>query len=215
MQARHTHPHRAPAASFRVVCPAAWRSRVRRRYTNIVWLTIFFHAFGGLTVAAVVKYANSILKGFAAGAAHRRSQALGPVRGTSSVLCYAGISIVTACILSIYIFDFVASGQASDIAGRGCLAWGAMCADVRSSCSARRWSSARRTSTPCPGSGRCGARVLPDQTPARRSVSKQLSVRVCRRSKAAKQTRISFPSPLGFGAAAPALISRRAPRRHA
>ncbi len=50
-----------------LLCAVARRCSGPCRYTSIVWLTIFFHAFGGLTVAAVVKYANSILKGFAAG----------------------------------------------------------------------------------------------------------------------------------------------------
>ncbi len=58
-------PQRMRRDSLR--CAVARRGSGPCRYTSIVWLTIFFHAFGGLTVAAVVKYANSILKGFAAG----------------------------------------------------------------------------------------------------------------------------------------------------
>jgi solute carrier family 35 (UDP-sugar transporter), member A1/2/3 len=52
-------------------------------YTNIVWSVIFLQAVGGLVVAVVVKYADNILKGFA-----------------------ASFSIITSCILSIFLIDF-------------------------------------------------------------------------------------------------------------
>jgi UDP-sugar transporter A1/2/3 len=34
-------------------------------YNGLTWLTIFLHALGGIAVALVVRYANSIMKGFA------------------------------------------------------------------------------------------------------------------------------------------------------
>jgi solute carrier family 35 (UDP-sugar transporter), member A1/2/3 len=52
-------------------------------YTNTVWSVILLQAVGGLLVAVVVKYADNILKGFA-----------------------ASFSIVTSCILSIFVTDF-------------------------------------------------------------------------------------------------------------
>lgn len=53
-------------------------------YSAIVWTVIFLQAVGGLVVAVVVKYADNILKGFA-----------------------ASFSIITSCALCIIIFDFV------------------------------------------------------------------------------------------------------------
>jgi len=52
-------------------------------YTHIVVAVIFLQGLGGLVVAVVVKYADNILKGFA-----------------------ASFSIVTSCILSYFVFDF-------------------------------------------------------------------------------------------------------------
>jgi UDP-sugar transporter A1/2/3 len=52
-------------------------------YNNIVVMVILLQAVGGLVVAVVVKYADNILKGFA-----------------------ASFSIVTSCILSYVAFDF-------------------------------------------------------------------------------------------------------------
>jgi UDP-sugar transporter A1/2/3 len=52
-------------------------------YNNIVWLVIFLQAIGGLVVAVVVKYADNILKGFA-----------------------ASFSIITSCIICYFFFDF-------------------------------------------------------------------------------------------------------------
>ncbi|KAI8908029.1 nucleotide-sugar transporter-domain-containing protein, partial [Gorgonomyces haynaldii] len=52
-------------------------------YTIWTWFAIILQAFGGLVVAAVVKYADSILKGFA-----------------------VSISIVISSIASVFIFDF-------------------------------------------------------------------------------------------------------------
>lgn len=52
-------------------------------YNNIVIMVILLQAIGGLVVAVVVKYADNILKGFA-----------------------ASFSIVTSCILSYLAFDF-------------------------------------------------------------------------------------------------------------
>lgn len=52
-------------------------------YSSVVWFVIFLQAVGGLVVAVVVKYADNILKGFAASA-----------------------SIVTSSILCMAFFDF-------------------------------------------------------------------------------------------------------------
>jgi len=52
-------------------------------YDVAVWSVIVLHAFGGIIVAVVIKYADNILKGFAASAA-----------------------IIISCIVSIYIFNF-------------------------------------------------------------------------------------------------------------
>lgn len=52
-------------------------------YNHIVWLVIFLQAIGGLVVAVVVKYADNILKGFA-----------------------ASFSIITSCIICYFFFDF-------------------------------------------------------------------------------------------------------------
>ena len=52
-------------------------------YHKLVWLIIAMQAFGGLLVGVVVKYADNILKGFA-----------------------AAVSIVVSCIVSVYLFKF-------------------------------------------------------------------------------------------------------------
>jgi len=52
-------------------------------YNSMVWIVILLQAVGGLVVAVVVKYADNILKGFA-----------------------ASFSIVTSCILCYFVFDF-------------------------------------------------------------------------------------------------------------
>jgi len=52
-------------------------------YTPTVWFVIFLQAVGGLVVAVVVKYADNILKGFA-----------------------AAFSIITACIICYFFLDF-------------------------------------------------------------------------------------------------------------
>ena len=52
-------------------------------YTGLVWTVIMLQAIGGLVVAVVVKYADNILKGFA-----------------------ASFSIVTSCLLCYVFFDF-------------------------------------------------------------------------------------------------------------
>ncbi|PFX18667.1 UDP-galactose translocator-like [Stylophora pistillata] len=52
-------------------------------YHKLVWLIIAMQAFGGLLVGVVVKYADNILKGFA-----------------------AAVSIVVSCIVSVYLFQF-------------------------------------------------------------------------------------------------------------
>ena len=52
-------------------------------YTTIVWVVIFLQAVGGLVVAVVVKYADNILKGFA-----------------------ASFSIITSLIMCYFMFDF-------------------------------------------------------------------------------------------------------------
>jgi len=52
-------------------------------YDFAVWSVIMIHAFGGIVVAVVIKYADNILKGFAAAAA-----------------------IILSCVASMYIFDF-------------------------------------------------------------------------------------------------------------
>jgi len=52
-------------------------------YDIAVWSVIMLHAFGGIVIAVVVKYADNILKGFASSAA-----------------------IIISCVVSMYIFDF-------------------------------------------------------------------------------------------------------------
>jgi len=52
-------------------------------YNNVVYGVVLLQALGGLVVAIVVKYADNILKGFA-----------------------ASFSIVTSCILEMFFFDF-------------------------------------------------------------------------------------------------------------
>lgn len=52
-------------------------------FTPMVWLVVFVQAAGGLIVAVVVKYADSVLKVFA-----------------------ASFSIVASCIVSVFLFDF-------------------------------------------------------------------------------------------------------------
>ena len=52
-------------------------------YDIAVWSVIMLHAFGGIVIAVVIKYADNILKGFAASAA-----------------------IIISCVVSMYIFDF-------------------------------------------------------------------------------------------------------------
>ena len=52
-------------------------------YHGLVWLIIAMHAFGGLLVGVVVKYADNILKGFA-----------------------ASVSVVISSVVSVYLFNF-------------------------------------------------------------------------------------------------------------
>lgn len=52
-------------------------------YHKLVWLIIAMQAFGGLLVGVVVKYADNILKGFA-----------------------AAVGIVISCVVSVYLFSF-------------------------------------------------------------------------------------------------------------
>ena len=52
-------------------------------YHKLVWLIIVMQAFGGLLVGVVVKYADNILKAFA-----------------------AAVSIVVSSIASVYLFEF-------------------------------------------------------------------------------------------------------------
>ena len=52
-------------------------------FDSLVWFCVILSAFGGLLVAVVVKYADSIIKGFA-----------------------TSISIVVSTIISIFIFEF-------------------------------------------------------------------------------------------------------------
>lgn len=57
-------------------------------YDSMVWLVIILQSLGGLLVAVVVKYADNILKGFAASSA-----------------------IVVSCVVSVFFFDFNLSLQ--------------------------------------------------------------------------------------------------------
>ncbi|XP_022097356.1 UDP-galactose translocator-like isoform X5 [Acanthaster planci] len=57
-------------------------------YTNYVWSVIFLQAFGGLTVAVVVKYADNILKGFA-----------------------TSVSIIVSTVAAVYLFHFQVNVQ--------------------------------------------------------------------------------------------------------
>ena len=52
-------------------------------YTQMTWIVVVLQAIGGLVVAVVVKYADNILKGFA-----------------------ASFSILTSCIVCIFVFDW-------------------------------------------------------------------------------------------------------------
>lgn len=52
-------------------------------YHKLVWAIIAMQAFGGLLVGVVVKYADNILKGFA-----------------------AAVAIVISCVVSVYLFSF-------------------------------------------------------------------------------------------------------------
>lgn len=52
-------------------------------YDGLVWGIVLLYALGGLTVAAVVKYADNILKGFA-----------------------TSVSILLSCVVSTFLFDF-------------------------------------------------------------------------------------------------------------
>jgi len=52
-------------------------------YTNITWMVVLLQAVGGLVVAVVVKYADNILKGFA-----------------------ASFSILTSCFVCIFVFNW-------------------------------------------------------------------------------------------------------------
>jgi UDP-sugar transporter A1/2/3 len=63
--------------------PQVYNSGFFYGYNSIVIIVILLQAVGGLIVAVVVKYADNILKGFA-----------------------ASFSIVTSCILSYFFFDF-------------------------------------------------------------------------------------------------------------
>ncbi|CUG88453.1 UDP-galactose transporter, putative [Bodo saltans] len=56
------------------IIPTWWnphlpRFRFWQGYNGMTWCLVFVHAFGGLLVAVVVKYADNILKGFATGVA--------------------------------------------------------------------------------------------------------------------------------------------------
>lgn len=57
-------------------------------YDAVVWFILGLQAFGGLLVGVVVKYADNILKGFA-----------------------AAVSIVLSCVVSVYLFHFRLSTQ--------------------------------------------------------------------------------------------------------
>jgi UDP-galactose transporter len=52
-------------------------------YSTQVWFVVFNQAFAGLVVAAVIKYANNVLKGFA-----------------------VAVSIILGSFISIFLFDF-------------------------------------------------------------------------------------------------------------
>lgn len=55
---------------------------VLQGYSSLTWVVVFLQAFGGLVVAAVVKHADNVLKGFA-----------------------TSISIILSTLLSFYLFD--------------------------------------------------------------------------------------------------------------
>lgn len=57
-------------------------------YTLLTWIVVLLQAQGGLLVAVVVKYADNILKGFA-----------------------TSLSIILACVVSVYVFQFQVSAQ--------------------------------------------------------------------------------------------------------
>jgi UDP-sugar transporter A1/2/3 len=57
-------------------------------YNHLVWAVVFMQAGGGLIVAAVIKYADNILKGFA-----------------------VSISLVLSCVGSAVFFDFIPTSQ--------------------------------------------------------------------------------------------------------
>lgn len=61
---------------------AIWNDGLFQGYSILVWVVVFLQAFGGLIVAAVVKHADNVLKGFA-----------------------TSISIILSTLLSFYLFD--------------------------------------------------------------------------------------------------------------
>jgi UDP-galactose transporter len=63
--------------------PVVWNKGFFYGYNWVVWTVVLLQAVGGLVVAVVVKYADNILKGFA-----------------------ASFSIVTSCILCYFFLDF-------------------------------------------------------------------------------------------------------------
>ena len=74
-------------------------------YTSVVWSVVMLQAVGGLVVAVVVKYADNILKG---------KTLLSTIKAKKHCIfvymCVIGFaasfSIITSCILSIFILDF-------------------------------------------------------------------------------------------------------------
>ena len=57
-------------------------------YNNLVWCVVSLQAFSGLVVALVLTYADNVLKGFA-----------------------TSLSIILACVVSTYLFDFIITMQ--------------------------------------------------------------------------------------------------------
>lgn len=100
------------------VFPPMWNPRLPKfrfwqGYDAMTWCLVLVHAFGGLLVAVVVKYADNILKGFATGVAVIVSGAFAAVfwEYKPSLLFVLGCVLVTASSMLYHTKDRAASGR--------------------------------------------------------------------------------------------------------